>query len=187
MSPGMSSSIVEQVVPRINVSPSMITWHKMNIEFGCRTDVGQRKFQCVWEALIANVDINKDFIFDFYLPQSFLQDACLAVGLQTNWLFKFERNCGAALMRKWRTKICCRKLLSKTIGKSACYGSNLNLISSLDAKISGCRHFARKITHQACQTFPELGCQLFAFCEWPEEEVAQPRASWLVYAINLMW
>ena len=55
-------------------------------------------------------------------------------------------------------------MLSKTIGKSACYGSNLNLISSLDAKISGCRHFARKITHQACQTFPELGCQLSFVC-----------------------
>ena len=118
MSPEMSSSIVEQLVPRSNVSPSMITWHKMNISIDCRTDDGQSKCQCVWEALITNVNIKKDFIFDFDLPQSFLQDACLAVALQTNELFKFERNCDVALVRRWSAKICNRKLSSRGGGYS---------------------------------------------------------------------
>lgn len=90
-----------------------------------------------------------------------------------------------ALTRKWRKKICYRKLLSKTIGKSACYDRNLNLISSLDAKISGCRHFAQKITHQACQTFPELGCQLSFVCFlWVTRGRSRPTKSIMISICN---
>lgn len=124
---------------------------------------------CVWEALIANVNIR--ILYSIFTFRSLFCKTHVWL-----WLCRLM-NCLSSkeiVVRRWWGSEARKYAIENyihgsveigiTLGNSACYGSNLNLISSLDAKISGCRHFARKITHQACQTFPELGCQLSFVC-----------------------